>query len=202
MPIEPDQLLLEEWKQNVALYIDQDKRGLERLKIFLTINAGLLVFYGLMWQAHHDRWSVIGAVLIAIAGFFLTYITQRMSRKAHAAILLRKMQAMLIESKLKQMIAPRQPWATASAIITTFTREHVSFKGEKLQDDWCEPHCQDWQPLLDEVKALGDYPSDPIFSLGTWECSMNHLEWLMYLHKMLYVLWVLLAILIAVKYLY
>jgi hypothetical protein len=199
MPIEKDELLLEEWKQNVALYIDQDKRGLERLKIFLTMNAGLLVFYGLMWQAHRDLSSVIGAVLIAIAGFFLTYITQRMSRKAHAAILLRKMQAMLIESKLKQMMEPDKAWATASGIITTFTREHVSFKGEYLQGDrWA--HAKEWQPLLDEVKALGEFPSDPIFAKGRFEDSMDHLRWLDLLHYALYSLWVALTILVIASH--
>ena len=123
-----------------------------------------------------------------------------MSRKAHAAIHLRKMQAMLIESKLKQMMEPDKAWATASGIITTFTREHVSFKGEYLQDDRWGSHAKEWQPLLDEVKALGELPSDPIFSKGRFEDSMDHLRWLDLLHYALYFLWVALTILVIASH--
>jgi len=44
--METEDLLLEEWKQNVALYIDQDKRGFERIRMFLAVHAGLVVLYG------------------------------------------------------------------------------------------------------------------------------------------------------------
>jgi hypothetical protein len=59
MTITPEKLLLEEWKQNVALYIDQDKRGLERVRIFLTVHAGLLALYGFLLHDYVDLRSLI-----------------------------------------------------------------------------------------------------------------------------------------------
>ncbi len=123
-------LLLEEWKQNVSLYIDQDKRGLERIKMFLTVHAGLLVFFGILWKSPPDRWSVWAAWIIVVVGVVFTIITHLMSKRAHAFILLRKLQGMLIEKEIKNLISPNTPWRTSEGIITTFTREHVSFKGK------------------------------------------------------------------------
>lgn len=188
-------LLLEEWKQNVALYIDQDKRGLERIKMFLTVHAGLLAAYSLLWKYPLHFWSVVApAWLIALAGIFLTIITQLMSKRAHAFILLRKLQGMLIEKKIKELIAKGQSWSTSSGIITTFTREHVSFAGENLK-------VKEWQPLIDEVKAMGDSGLyDPVTLRGHWKWSMRHLKWLTLLHYALYVFWALLGTLIGVAY--
>ena len=38
-------ILLKEWEKNVDLYIDQDKRGFQRIGMFLAIHAGLLLFF-------------------------------------------------------------------------------------------------------------------------------------------------------------
>ncbi|MCH7556438.1 MAG: hypothetical protein IIB56_03175 [Planctomycetes bacterium] len=104
MSLEPKELLLEEWKQNVALYIDQDKRGLERIKIFLTVHAGLLIFYGILWRRGLDEWSVVAAWIIVMGAIYFTIITQLMSRRAQMFIILRRLQGMLIEKRLKKII--------------------------------------------------------------------------------------------------
>ena len=94
--------LMEEWKQNVALYIDQDKRGMERTRIFLAIHAGLLTFFTLLWKNLPSEWHLPVSSILIVLGFSLTIISQRMAKRAHAFILLRKIQGMLIEKKIKE----------------------------------------------------------------------------------------------------
>jgi hypothetical protein len=186
-------LLLEEWKQNVALYIDQDKRGMERTKLFLTVHGGLLVFFGVLWKNQPDAIVFSAGAVTAILGFFFTFISQRMSRRAHAFIILRKTQAMLIESKIKNILAPRELWETNSGIITTFTREHVAFK-EKAADN------EQWQTLIEEVERLRPYASGPLVLTGEWKSSMGHLRWLTLLHYALFALWIVLMLLLTLSY--
>ena len=202
------ELLLEEWKQNVALYIDQDKRGLERIKMFLTVHAGLLILYGILWRSRLDPWSVCAACLVGIAALVLTWITYRMSKRAHAFIHLRRLQAMLIEEEMKHSLAADKPWKTSSGIITTFTREHVSF--EKRKDHIAA----DWRPLIEEIKKMrqkekfikkeGKRIGDSITLVGHWgravTGSWGALRWLGWLHFAFCVFWVLAAILIVLAH--
>jgi hypothetical protein len=190
------QVLIEEWKQNVALYIDQDKRGLERTKMFLTVHAGLLIAWGVLWNVPHDPWSTCAGLATAGMGIFLTVITQKMSRRAHGFILLRKNQAMLIEGKIKEILAPLDQWRTSSGIMTTFVREHVSFRGS--QDNIPDQ----WKPLLEEVKEMDPYALRPLTLEGDWRSSIGHLRWLMLLHYALYTLWGILALLTAAAYIW
>ena len=134
--LERAKLLLEEWKQNVVLYIDQDKRGFDRIKMFLAMHAGLLVLYSAFWDHSPDGLSVFTGWLIASVAVFLTVITRCMSKQAHAFILLRKTQGMLIESKIKDLLMPDAPWRTSEGVITTFTREHVAFLNDEDAGDW------------------------------------------------------------------
>ncbi len=185
------QILLEEWKQNVALYIDQDKRGLERTKMFLTVHAGLLVAWGVLWKVPHDLWSTCAGLATASMGIFLTVITQRMSKRAHAFILLRITQAILVEEKIKDILAPSTPWSTSSGIITTFVREHFWFKRDQDIPD-------QWKPLIAEVKEFDPDALKPRTFEGVWRYSIGHLRWLMLLHYGLYILWGILGFLTVV----
>ncbi len=199
MAVDQDDMLLEEWKQNVALYIDQDKRGLERTKMFLTLHAGLFVFYGLIFTRSLNLWSVLAAYLIAAVGIFLTIISFLMSKRAHAYILSRKLQAVLIEEKLNNIVA-NGAITTADGAITTFTRESVSFRGETVCKKSFGSNANKWQPLIEEVKGLGPYMSKPILLLGEWKyTTIKHLLWLTLLHAGLIVFWILIAGLITLQ---
>jgi len=201
MTMDTDHLLLEEWKQNVALYIDQDKKGLERIKMFLTTHAGLLVLYGLVWRTQiNGRSPVVLLALVTLVGLSLTTINLLMSKRAHAFILLRIVQAMLIEAKIKKEVAPDKLWQTESGIITTFTREKVSFQGEKLSDSKkFKPHEEEWQPLIDEVISMGSYCYKPVLGLEEWGDCMGHLKWLRWQQIILFVFWVALLILAVIS---
>jgi hypothetical protein len=185
-----DELLLEEWKQNVALYIDQDKRGLERIKIFLTVHAALLVVFGLLWKPDLDKLPALALGGVALIAIFLTVINQLMTKRAHAFILLRVIQGMLIEKKIKALKAPTDLWKTSSGIITTFSREHVSFKGQNAK-------VVELQPLINEVIDMGEDVSNPVIPKGHWRWSMRHLLWLNLLHYALYFLWAGLLVLVG-----
>ncbi len=179
------QVLLEEWKQNVALYIDQDKRGLERIKMFLTVNGGLLVAWGVVWKPPYDLWSTCAGAALAIMGLYFTYITKLMSTRAHWFILLRKNHAMLIEGQIKELLAPddRTPWRTSSGIVTTFTREHNSFRRRT-------EILPKWQESIQEMEDMDKYALDPLLLDTEPQRSMRHLEWLMRLHNAITCLWV------------
>lgn len=187
-----DQLacLLDEWKQNVELYIDQDKRGFDRIKMFLLIHAGLLVFFGKLFAETKESpiLATSAAILISALGIGITFFTRRMSNRAHAFILLRKAQGMLIEKKIKEILSfgKEIPWRTSSGIVTTFTREHVAF---------IETDSEQWKPLKNEISELGSYASAP-FSRG-WKPSMGHLAWLNKIYLLIYMLWIGLVIVIV-----
>jgi len=189
------QILIEEWKQNVALYIDQDKRGMERTKIFLLVHAGLLTAWGIFWKVPSNIWSMCAGLMFAFMGIFFTCITLEMSRRAHAFILLRKTQAMLIEGKIKNIVAKSAQWKTSSGIITTFTREHISFRSDKniLIPDL-------WKSLIEEVKDMDPYALRPLMLEGEFQHSIGHLCWLKQLHYALYALWAILGFLTAGAY--
>jgi hypothetical protein len=209
-------LLMEEWKKNVDLYIDQDKRGLQRIQIFLTIHAGLLVLCGILWKGESSVWSLLAFWLIVIGACLFTYITHRMSIKAHAFILLRKIQGMLIEKKIKELLNIDK-WQTSEGIVTTFTREHVSFKGDTFKEtteysdltqeennEGLKEAKKRWQ-LIKEVKKMGKYISDLVTSQGDKfgkDKTMTHLDWLKMLYKGLLVLWLLLGLLSTYRYIW
>ena len=193
-------LLLEEWKQNVALYIDQDKRGMERIKVFLTVHAGLLIFYGIIWNAPLNFWSVLAGCLLSVIGLVFTFITHLMSKRAHAYILLRKLQGMIIENEIKQKVAPNKPWKTSSGIITTFTREHILFRTENDQEKDPENLRNVWKSLIKETEDMGVYASDPVFLKGRWRCSIGHLKWLTLVYWILYIFWPILGVFMVLAY--
>lgn len=177
-------MLLEEWKQNVALYIDQDKRGFQRITIYIVIHAGLLTFYSQVFKEHFFLVCVIAGV-----GFYLTCLTKKMSNRAHAYIHLRKVQGMLIENKLKELSEAEHKWRTSSGTITTFMRESVAFRehfGAEIPVEWKE--------LKEEIKDLdgSGYVAKP-FKKG-WKPSMGHLAWLTKMYNGVYLLWALLAL--------
>ena len=185
-------LLVEEWKKNVDLYIDQDKRGLQRITMFILIHAGLLTFYSQIYKE-----DFLGVLVIAVIGLFLTFITKRVSNRAHACILLRSIQCMLIENKLKKIIESKVGkevlWQSLSGIITTFTREHMFSRmhfGENIPGKW--------QPLMDEVKDVLDKYEANIFDKN-WRPSIGHLRWLELIYNTVYILWILLIILSLFK---
>ena len=160
------EILLEEWKKNVDLYIDQDKRAFSRIGVFVLIHAGLLIFYEKMFVQN----SLIPC-LVAIIGLYATRITQKMSFRAHAFILLRKLQGMLIENKLKESLEKNnEDWKTESGIITTFTREHVVFREELPEEE------KKWEPLKTEVEKLGSFAAKCLSA--NWNPSIAPLEWL------------------------
>ena len=154
--------LMDEWKSNVSLYIDQDKRGFDRIKMFLLIHAGLLIFYG------------------KLLGLYITSITWRMSKRAHFFILLRKIQGMLIEKKVKEILGGSDcSWETNSGVVTTFTREHVAF----IHD-----FDEQWAPLKEEMKSLGEYVSRPFIEDD--KSALGHLAWLERMYQLICTLWV------------
>jgi hypothetical protein len=171
-------LLLEEWKKNVDLYIDQDKRGMERVRIFLVVNGGLLAFYGLLVAQIKDSFCAlsVAALFFPLLAAVNVYVTWRMSKRAHMFILLRKTQGMLIEKKIKTLLAQDKPWRTCSGIVTTFTREHTVFLDEKNMSP-------EWEPLREEIRNLccrkegRDYVAGP-FGQAWIRSSMGHLAWL------------------------
>ena len=117
-----------------------------------------------------------------------------MSRRAHGFILLRKAQAMIIESKIKQILAPSDEWKTSSGIITTFTREHVSFRDNQKS---IPPQ---WKSLLMEIEIMDSYAFKPLNLEDKYRFSIGHLDWLIKLHYALYVLWSILILLTATAY--
>ena len=187
-PCNAQNLLLEEWKQNVALYIDQDRRGLERVKIFLTIHAGLFALYGLLWKPYADFLSLVTGCIICVAGIFFTIITFYMSKRSHAYIIMRKLQAMVIEKELKKLITPNGKWKTSEGIITTFTREHSLFSSKNSES---KPQRSEWQSLRDEMDDLAPCTriADPVMPRDCWRRSMFHLKWLRLLHIAIGILW-------------
>ena len=197
MAVTKEDMLLEEWKQNVALYIDQDKRGLERTKIFLTVQAGLFVLYGIIFTSSLNRWFVIVAtLLVAGVAIYLTVISYFMSKRAHAYIRLRKLQALLIEEKLNKIV-DAEAVTTADGAITTFTRESVSFHGKELSQEDFGNNTATWQLLVDELVSLGSYMSNPLVISKRDKGSMGHFIWLKRLHWTLVVFWILSAFLIT-----
>jgi len=133
MKLTEEELLLEEWKQNVALYIDQDNRGMQRLNYFLIVNGAMLVFYGQILEGSHINCRLPILLLIAIIGLVFTVMSMFMSIRSHAYIVLRKWQAMLIEQRLKNLTESAKEWKTDEGVITTFTREHVCFNGKRAR---------------------------------------------------------------------
>ena len=176
-------ILLKEWEKNVDLYIDQDKRGFQRIGMFLAVHAGLLVFFTKILMFKPIGFFI--ACLVAMAGIYLTYITKKMSLRAHAYILLRKAQGMLIENRLKDLITKSNlELDTSEWILTTFTREHIVFQ---LKDS-----CQEskkWDSLKNEIeKKLSKHAAKP-FGKEWREKSIGHLFWLNQVYCILYVLW-------------
>jgi hypothetical protein len=173
-------LLLEEWKKNVDLYIDHDKRMLQRITIFLVIHGGLLTFYSQVYA--ENFWLTF--IIVAI-GFDLTVISKKVSRRAHNCILLRSAQGMFIENALKKIIEGEKeiPWKSLSGIITTFTRENIFSRVH-----FNEPIPQEWKPLQEE-SVKDDYVGK-IFKKD--KRSMGHLDWLNCVYNAVYTLWVLL----------
>jgi len=160
-------ILVEEWKKNVDLYIDQDRRNFNRISVFVLIHAGLLIFYGKMLSQ-----VPFIPCLVAAIGLYVTRVTHKMSLKAHAYIILRKIQGMLIENKLKELLGKENSeWQTASGVMTTFTREHVAFREQLPKDE------KDKWPLKEEVgQVLGDFAADGL--RDNWNPSIAPLEWL------------------------
>jgi hypothetical protein len=189
--------LLKEWEQNVALYIDADQRGFQRIAMFLVLNGALLVFFTELFKQVAGDFAVL-LVALVVTALALAYvvITCIMSNRAHAFILLRKAQGMLIEKKLRDLLAPGQPWATASGIITTFTREHVAFR--ECEDVQTEN--REWLTLMTEVKDYSCRLARPL--CPCWRRSIGHLKWLSLMYWGLGFLWLALAVCIIIKYMF
>lgn len=173
-------LLLEEWKKNVDLYIDQDKRGLQRITMFITIHAGLLIFYSQIYAKDF----LVTFVIIAI-GLYLTFITKKVSKRSHKCILMRSIQGLLIENALKKIIASAEgveeiSWKSLSGIITTFTRENIF---SRIHFD--KPVPPEWKSLKDE--AEWDYYTATVFKKD--KQSIGHYDWLNRMYNAVYVLW-------------
>lgn len=177
-------LLLEEWKQNVALYIDQDKRTFARIQMFLAINAALLIIFG-----YFDDPAV--KILLAVIAIYITFITQRMYRRGHSYTVLRRVQGMLIEDKLKELMAgPDQEMRTSSGVVTTFSREHLIY----LDRSKLEPKAKNkkliemWQSLRGEIDSPNwSYVADYFFRPK--KPSFSHLKWHEYMFNGLHFLW-------------
>ncbi len=198
--MELEALLLEEWKQNVALYIDQDRRGFERIKMFLTVQGALFVLYGLCWRNDWTLPSLLLSIFVILAGFLMTLITHWMSYRAHAFILLRKIQGVLLERKLNALFEderlrmsngsqpPVTDVKTSNGMICTFLREHLSFgtKDCKLEEEQ--------RTLLDEVERLSQIMPTPITNGDQFYWGIGHLRWLCLMYWGLYVTWFLLLI--------
>jgi hypothetical protein len=179
------QLLIEEWKGNVALYIDQDKRGSERIRVFLAVHGGLLVLFGAFWSKAPYVLSTTAGWLICATAVILTAITWFMSKRAHAFILLRKTQAILVEKSIGSILGGNQECRTSKTVPTTFRREHVAF----LTDE----KAGEWKSLREEVRALGEFASAPFERTGDWKRSLGHFRWLFWVHVVICAFWILLA---------
>lgn len=217
--------LIEEWKQNVSLYIDQDKRGFNRIKMFLLIHAGLLVFFTEVFRKiPKDQPFLILFIcsFIAVIGLAVPNSTRKMSNLAHAFILLRKTQGMLIEEKIRNLfynLNSKLTWKDNPGIVTTFTREHVAFFTDldsnlkkkksffksilfwKKPKDNCEikKEMNQWIALRQELIGLGpDYTSKPF--TANWKPSIGHLAWLQNMFNLLFLLWFGLLIMVFVYY--
>lgn len=215
-------LLLEEWKQNVALYIDQDKRGFARIQMFLAINGALLVAFG-----YSKELAV--RIIVALVAICITFITQRMYRRAHTFIHLRRVQGSIIERKLWELMGlSGGEFNTSSGAVTTFTRELAVFaevgrknleierpvdrivrriyhfltnmrrsgedgKKRRERDKFIEGH----KGLIDEVEGtLGWHAARPFFH--TKMPSLGHLRWLEYMFYGLHILWWALVVFVVV----
>lgn len=188
-------LLMDEWKQNVSLYIDQDKRGFDRIKMFLTINAGMFVLYGILFSNFNNIVSMIAGLILSITAFYITDITWKMSIRAHQFILLRVRQGMFIENKIKKLINPKGKWSSDSGIITTFTREHITFLDEnKITDE-----VPQFLPLKKEFDIFGEYAKNPFSNEGIWIEAIGHLSWLGLMHKTLKRVWIILGVAIILS---
>jgi hypothetical protein len=188
-------LLVEEWKQNVALYIDQDKRGFTRIQWFWALNAGFFVLF------QYIPYSV--KVILALIAVIMAFITHMMSRRAHDYIRLRIVQARLIEVTLKKLIDPCSELKTDSGILTTFSREHAIYVDKKGETD-----SGFHQSLIDEIEeTLGNYTAK-VFKKKQrfFEClkqdncdekkeclrrwySIKHLTWLDWMFVTIIALW-------------
>lgn len=187
--------LLEEWKQNITLYVDQDKRGFARIQMFLAINGGLLLLF-----------QYVPAPVRILVGFVAIYIcvrTQLMSREAHKYIILRRVQGMLVEENLKELIAKGETLSSSTGVVTTFSREHAVFLPEKELEEKGKSadeleKLEKWKSLREEIeKTLGSYPAGIFF--GKWKKSIKHLKWLESMFYALYVLWAGLIVFAVVK---
>ena len=186
-------LLLEEWKKNVDLYIDQDKRGMARINIFLLVNGGLLAFYGYLLGQVRDSCCallVAGVLFPAIAGLN-AYLCWRMGKRAHMYILLRLMQGRLIERKIHQMLAPGSPLVSRSGVPTTFSRESLIFREDKDVPN-------ELRPLRNEIQEeLGDYAAQP-FGCEWRQSSMTHFAWLKWSFRGVGIIWAIVFLVTAV----
>lgn len=170
-------LLLEEWKGNVSLYIDQDKRGFDRIKMFLAIHGGLLVFYKFMFS------TMSITLFVAVIGIVITAATWAMSNRAHAFILLRKFQGMLIEHKIKSLAENNgnDLGISPSNVLSTFSHEHTAFS----------PMPSERQCLRNELRGCVDEKAlDTFDRLGSGSLSIGHLDWLQCMYSIIIMLWI------------
>lgn len=197
------QCLLEEWKQSVALYIDQDKRQWDRVKMFIAVHGGLLALVGAVWAFGRGNGLALRCgvqAVLALTALGLTALTKQMVKRAHAYIILRKVQGMLVEQKLKDTLAGDhdEEWRTLNGILTTFTREHVAFM---TSDDpkHSSPRYQEWWRLKDEIEEeLGAYAFRP-FTDSQISASMGHLSWLLGVHNLLFGTWLVLLVMVLAR---
>ncbi len=201
-----DEMFLEEWKQNVALYIDQDRRGFARIQVFLTIQGALFVLYGLCWKEEWTFASFLLALIVAGAGLGFSFITHQMSYRAHAFILLRKIHGLLIERKLNSLLADERQKNTAGSVdpiaevktcngmIATFLREKICF------GDTDPSLAAERETLLGEVKSVSERMLEPLTNKGRFSWGIGHLDWLIWMYKGLYVSWSALVLCAIIAY--
>lgn len=175
-------LLMEEWKANVSLYIDQDKRGTGRIGMFLVLNGGLFVLYA---NVHNSNSFV--QLLIAVIAIVLAILTYRMSNRAHAFIHLRTLQAALIEKRIKLLLknSHNELEIDESIAPSTFSRELTAFKA--LEND--SKFSSEMQELEDEFGGKAVEP----FKKG-WYKSIRHLTWLRSIFWILGLFWFIMAV--------
>jgi len=203
-------ILLEEWKKNVDLYIDQDKRGFERINMFLLVHAGLLVFFGTMWRVDESLYleAFYLKICAAVFGVVITVLTWCMSISSHAFIHLRRTQGMLIERALRAILYAKggegktpididqdsgmpvgDPVDCQSAIISTFSRELVAFRKEgEAYPEWL-------LSFRDEITNLSHVSQPFMQTVCPWKCSIRHLTWLKWMFGLLVAVWVALVLL-------
>jgi len=151
------------------------------------VHAGLLVLF---------RYTCVSSkILLAAVALYITFITQRMYRRAHNFILLRKAQAMLIERNLAGMEGGKiRELLTKKGALTTFSREHAAFlSGDKLdkknpKNKGDKEMIPVWNALRKEIEDLGAYPARP-FTEQFLKRSMGHKMWFENMCYTLYVLW-------------